>query len=289
MNQKSNFMTTFGETDTDYEIDSGTYKNFLSKSSLEISENKIHIVRSRRNTSNKINSNDEDLKNEKFKKFSDYSSYTMKRFFKSTTELEGKCDNDESEVSDNTNRNKNLFQSIRNIKSLKNFKTQLNDVTDVGETDTDTNIEQPVKSRNEDTNKRKKLKNLFTIAISKHFSHNSNKKSRSFNAGSNSKKNSQTAEENENLFIKNLQKIEDVVYLTSQIALKSKIQADCRSYEEKKNEINDMDLNNYLENSASKIRRNAICEKIDKLENNKQLLNFMEYLLREDYIKNFLL
>jgi hypothetical protein len=289
MNQKSNFITTFGETDTDYEIDSNTYKNFLSKSSLEISENKIHIVRSRRNTSNKINSNDDNLKNEKFKKFSDYSSYTMKRFFKSTTELEDKCDIDESEVSDNTNRNKNLFQSIRNINSLKNFKTQLNDVTDMGETDTDTNIEQPVKSRNEDTNKRKKLKNLFTIAIRKHFSHHSNKKSRSINAGSNSKKNSQTEEENENFFIKNLQKIEDVVYLTSQIALKSKIQADCRSYEEKKNEINDMDLNNYLENSASKIRRNAICEKIDKLENNKQLLNFMEYLLREDYIKNFLL
>ena len=67
------------------------------------------------------------------------------------------------------------------------------------------------------------------------------------------------------------------------------IQADCRSFEEKKNEINDTDLNNYLETNASKTRRNAICEKIDKLENNKQLLNFMEYLLREDYIKNFLL
>lgn len=36
-------------------------------------------------------------------------------------------------------------------------------------------------------------------------------------------------------------------------------------------------------------RRSAICSRIDKIYYNRQLVNFMEYLLREDYIKNFLL
>jgi hypothetical protein len=68
-----------------------------------------------------------------------------------------------------------------------------------------------------------------------------------------------------------------------------KIFADCRTFEEKKDEINDIDLVYYLSTLSSKTRRNAICSKIDKNEYNKQLLSFMEYLLREDYIKNFLL
>ena len=290
LNQKSHFLNTFGETDTDYEIqiDSNTYKNFLSKSSLEISENnQIELVRSRSSISNKIDLNDDNLKNEtkKLKKFSDYSSYTMKRFFKSTTELEDQTNEGDSPVSDT--QNKKIFQTIRN---LKNFKFQFNNVVDATETDTDTNIE-PTKTRSEDTNKRKKFKNLFTIAISKHFSHSTKKPTYDNDAGSSTKKTYDIEEDNdnENLFIKNLQKLEDITYLTSQIALKTKINADCRTFEEKKNEINDTDLNNYLETNASKTRRNAICEKIDKLENNKQLLNFMEYLLREDYIKNFLL
>lgn len=36
-------------------------------------------------------------------------------------------------------------------------------------------------------------------------------------------------------------------------------------------------------------RRMAICSKIDKIAYNRQLINYMEYLLREDYIRNFLL
>lgn len=36
-------------------------------------------------------------------------------------------------------------------------------------------------------------------------------------------------------------------------------------------------------------RRPAICSRIDKFYHNRQLVNYMEYLLREDYIRNFLL
>lgn len=36
-------------------------------------------------------------------------------------------------------------------------------------------------------------------------------------------------------------------------------------------------------------RRPAICSRIDKIYHNRQLINYMEYLLREDYIRNFLL
>jgi hypothetical protein len=36
-------------------------------------------------------------------------------------------------------------------------------------------------------------------------------------------------------------------------------------------------------------RRNAICAKIDKLYSNRQLLDYMEFLLREDYIQSFLI
>ena len=67
------------------------------------------------------------------------------------------------------------------------------------------------------------------------------------------------------------------------------IQADCRSFEEKKEEINDSDLNHYLSIKASKNRRSAVCEKILKEEKNNDLLEFMVYLMREDNIKNFLL
>ena len=64
---------------------------------------------------------------------------------------------------------------------------------------------------------------------------------------------------------------------------------DLRSYEEKKAEINDKILNIYLNTCKYSCRRNAICSRIDKIYHNRQLINFMEYLLREDYIKNFLL
>jgi hypothetical protein len=67
------------------------------------------------------------------------------------------------------------------------------------------------------------------------------------------------------------------------------IHADCRLFEEKKDELNDLDLNHYLSIKASKNRRSAVCEKILKEEKNNELLEFMVYLMREDNIKNFLL
>lgn len=68
-----------------------------------------------------------------------------------------------------------------------------------------------------------------------------------------------------------------------------KLLSDCRTFEEKKFEINDFDLIYYLSTKCSKQRRHAICAKIDKTDYNRQLQDFMEYLLREDYIRNFLL
>ena len=60
--------------------------------------------------------------------------------------------------------------------------------------------------------------------------------------------------------------------------------ADCRSFEDKKNEINDNILIKYLSSSSSsKRRRNATCEKVDKFERNSELLNYMENLLHDDY------
>jgi hypothetical protein len=64
---------------------------------------------------------------------------------------------------------------------------------------------------------------------------------------------------------------------------------DLRTYEEKKNELNDKVLNAFLNSKRCSHRRNAICSRIDKYYLNRQLISFMEYLLREDYIKNFLL
>ena len=48
-------------------------------------------------------------------------------------------------------------------------------------------------------------------------------------------------------------------------------------------------LQSFLAKRHCAERRNAICPKIDKLYYNKHLTSYMESLLREDYIKNFLL
>lgn len=64
---------------------------------------------------------------------------------------------------------------------------------------------------------------------------------------------------------------------------------DLRDYVDKKSEINDNVLHRFLESERSHSRRSAICARIDKLYRNKELINFMEYLLREDYIQNFLM
>jgi hypothetical protein len=68
------------------------------------------------------------------------------------------------------------------------------------------------------------------------------------------------------------------------------VYADCRCFEEKKNEINDNVLIKYLSDStSSKRRRNATCEKIDKLERNSELLKYMENLLHDDYVNQVFL
>ena len=76
--------------------------------------------------------------------------------------------------------------------------------------------------------------------------------------------------------------------LVQLVDLREPIIADCRSYEEKKLEINDDKLNYYLSGESSKIRRNGVCEKMIK-QNKDPLFDYIVYLLREEHIKNFLL
>jgi hypothetical protein len=67
-----------------------------------------------------------------------------------------------------------------------------------------------------------------------------------------------------------------------------KYDADCRSYVEKKEEIDDDELEYFLTNSCLRARRNCICEEIDRQYNDRQLIEFMEFVLREDYVYSFL-
>ncbi|CAF0905608.1 unnamed protein product [Brachionus calyciflorus] len=64
---------------------------------------------------------------------------------------------------------------------------------------------------------------------------------------------------------------------------------DLRDFNEKKAEITDRILHKFLESNRLSCRRYAVCSRIDKLYHKKQLINYMEYLLREDYIQNFLM
>jgi hypothetical protein len=66
-------------------------------------------------------------------------------------------------------------------------------------------------------------------------------------------------------------------------------QIDLRQYSERQNELNDKTLDLYLSTDKYCSRRNAICSRIDKFYFNRQLISYMEHLLREDYIKNFLI
>jgi hypothetical protein len=65
--------------------------------------------------------------------------------------------------------------------------------------------------------------------------------------------------------------------------------ADLRSYNQKKNEINDNELNLFMASGKCCRRRDAICHKIDTIYGNAELHVFMENLLRQEYIENFLL
>ncbi len=63
--------------------------------------------------------------------------------------------------------------------------------------------------------------------------------------------------------------------------------SDCRSYEQKKVEIDDNELNNYLKKKMGKRRRNGFCEEIIKSVLDNQLIEFQIYLCRELYFKSF--
>jgi hypothetical protein len=80
----------------------------------------------------------------------------------------------------------------------------------------------------------------------------------------------------------------DKLELVQLVDIREPIIADCRSYEEKKLEINDEKLNFYLFHESSKKRRNAVCEKMLK-QDKDPLFEYIVFLLREEHIKNFLL
>lgn len=68
-----------------------------------------------------------------------------------------------------------------------------------------------------------------------------------------------------------------------------KIIADLRSYQEKKSEIADPELELFLSTKYLCKRRRGYCDVIDKEENYSELKRYRENLLREDYIENYLL
>ena len=289
--KKNSFSENFYDYDK-YQSDK-TNKNFLSKSSSELSANvqnlKINISKTKNSSYTNNNSSINDTKEpNNIKTIKKKRSNSMKKFFKSSTDIE----HQDSFVSDSRNKN-NFFRSFRTLNPIKKFKFQFNNVN-FYETREHTNQQNPTTTQ--DDSKRIRFKNLFTIALTKHFSHSCKKAGKPVNDTATQCTDADSSINcfekfldgntcNKNTNFKNKKSEDDF----NQKVLNDQILADCRTFDEKKNEINDLELNNYLEKSASKIRRNAICEKIDKLENNKQLLNFMEYLLREDYIKNFLL
>ena len=51
----------------------------------------------------------------------------------------------------------------------------------------------------------------------------------------------------------------------------------------------DKTLVKFLSSKSVSRRRQATCSKIDKLENQRQLVNFMENRLRGEFVTNFLL
>jgi hypothetical protein len=76
--------------------------------------------------------------------------------------------------------------------------------------------------------------------------------------------------------------------ITTKVNNLEKIVSDCRTYEEKKHEINDEQLCKYLSKVKSKIRRNATCEMILRQPKYKAQFNSMVNLLHEDIFKNLL-
>ena len=65
---------------------------------------------------------------------------------------------------------------------------------------------------------------------------------------------------------------------------------DLRDYdEEKKKDLNDSQLDLFLESRIVCTRRNAITARIDRYYRGAELITYMENLLRQEYIENFLL
>ena len=65
---------------------------------------------------------------------------------------------------------------------------------------------------------------------------------------------------------------------------------DLRDYDdEKKKDLNDPKLDLYLESRIVSTRRNAITSRIDRYYRGAELITYMENLLRQEYIENFLL
>ena len=65
--------------------------------------------------------------------------------------------------------------------------------------------------------------------------------------------------------------------------------SELKSIIEKTDETNDNLLIAFLANKPVSSRRCAICSRLDKLNCKKQLSTYMEHLVRDDYIRNFLL
>jgi tetrahydromethanopterin S-methyltransferase subunit A len=63
--------------------------------------------------------------------------------------------------------------------------------------------------------------------------------------------------------------------------------ADCRTYTEKKLELNDDDLETYLLNDSSQTRRNAVSTELEN--NNMLLLEFKMFAIREQYLRSFII
>ena len=96
-------------------------------------------------------------------------------------------------------------------------------------------------------------------------------------------------EEKENQFVEKFTNdLKVFESLTIKESNTEKIVYDCRSYEEKKNEIDDEELMKYLSKVKSKIRRNATCETILRQPKNKDLFNCMVTLLQEETFNNLL-
>ena len=83
------------------------------------------------------------------------------------------------------------------------------------------------------------------------------------------------------------EKRQDSECIMSLFQIDFKFNSDCRSYEQKKDQIDDNELNNYLKRDLSKTRRHAICEELAKNDSDNQLIEFQTFLLRELYFQSF--